>query len=450
MASNQVVISVNRASPDAGVKAAFRKVVLKVHPDKGGDNAEFQKLQEAKEQWEAAAKSAKSGRPAQAHNRGGRKAPRNPADSLCVDLAEPGESKQQYRIQSYFVLLTYHGFADVAQWERFLEHVEASLRPWSVKHWCATLETTRKGKLHVHVALQFRKKVDRSSRFFAFEGLNPRADLQDVLGEGLNRGKMQLSINRIMFYCFADKDGTVRNSRGEECTSGNYFPAWAKHADFTYPVPGRWPEALWKAHKLSHAKYESYLHLCRDGVLSRKRNLDAVRQKEEDNEEEAEMAAVAGRIRGTFTFAVRPEAEAWLEGFKVERDRYPFLLLVGPSRTGKTEYAKSLFTNPLELKVGKLEQMPDGMRAFSRKLHDGIVLDDIRAFSFLVQHQEKLQSKYDVRLELGTTPGGQCAYHKWLWRIPVVVTANNTTTGHDLLDSDDFLGNPGNRVLLHF
>ena len=76
----QVVISVNRTSPDAGVKAAFRKVVLKVHPDKGGDNAEFQKLQEAKEQWEAAAKSAKSGRPAQAHNRGGRKAPRNPQD----------------------------------------------------------------------------------------------------------------------------------------------------------------------------------------------------------------------------------------------------------------------------------------------------------------------------------------------------------------------------------
>ena len=54
----QVVIFVNRTSPDAGVKAAFRKVVLKVHPDKGGDTAEFQKLQEAKEQWEAAAKSA--------------------------------------------------------------------------------------------------------------------------------------------------------------------------------------------------------------------------------------------------------------------------------------------------------------------------------------------------------------------------------------------------------
>ena len=30
----QVVVSVNRTSPDTGVKAAFRKVALKVHPDR--------------------------------------------------------------------------------------------------------------------------------------------------------------------------------------------------------------------------------------------------------------------------------------------------------------------------------------------------------------------------------------------------------------------------------
>ena len=53
----------------------------------------------------------------------------------------------------------------------------------------------------------------------------------------------------------------------------------------TYPVKGRWPEDLWKARKLTHAKYEEYLYACRDGVLSRKRNLDACK------EHEAEAAA---------------------------------------------------------------------------------------------------------------------------------------------------------------
>ena len=39
----QVVVSINRDSPDVKVTQAFRKVVLKVHPDKGGSVADAQK-----------------------------------------------------------------------------------------------------------------------------------------------------------------------------------------------------------------------------------------------------------------------------------------------------------------------------------------------------------------------------------------------------------------------
>ena len=81
---------------------------------------------------------------------------------------------------------------------------------------------------------------------------------------------------------------------------------------------------------------------------------------------------------------------------------------------------------------------------------DAIILDDVRDLDFLVQHQEKLQGKYDTRVEFGTTEGGTCVYHRWLWRVPVVVTANLTTKNRDFLDSDDFLGNLDNRVLVNF
>lgn len=92
----QVVVSVSRDSPDVSVKAAFRKIAVKVHPDKGGDTADFQRLQDAKERWEAAAKDAKNGRPPEAHNRGGgRKAPRETSDILCADLTNPEEAKKQ-------------------------------------------------------------------------------------------------------------------------------------------------------------------------------------------------------------------------------------------------------------------------------------------------------------------------------------------------------------------
>ena len=119
-----------------------------------------------------------------------------------------------------------------------------------------------------------------------------------------------------------------------------------------------------------------------------------------------------------------------------------------PSQSGKTEWAKSLFTCPLELKVGTLEHFPDAMRKFSRKKHDGVILDDVRDLAFVVSHQEKLQGKYDYPVEFGSTQGGTCAFEKDLFAIPMVVTVNNSTKNLQLLTSDDFLGNPGNRLFL--
>ena len=43
---------------------------------------------------------------------------------------------------------------------------------------------------------------------------------------------------------------------------------------------------------------------------------------------------------------------------------------------------------PLQLDVGTLEHFPDGMRAFSRTIHDGIVLDDVRDFKISKGHRD--------------------------------------------------------------
>ena len=53
------------------------------------------------------------------------------------------------------------------------------------------------------------------------------------------------------------------------------------------------------------------------------------------------------------------------------------------------------------------------MRQFRRKVHDALVLDDIRDLKFIEDNQDKLQGKYDARMEFGTTVGGTCAYSKW-------------------------------------
>ena len=40
-----VTLAVTRDSPDSAVQRAYRKLLLKVHPDKGGTAADAQKLQ---------------------------------------------------------------------------------------------------------------------------------------------------------------------------------------------------------------------------------------------------------------------------------------------------------------------------------------------------------------------------------------------------------------------
>ena len=97
------------------------------------------------------------------------------------------------------------------------------------------------------------------------------------------------------------------------------------------------------------------------------------------------------------------EGEEWLKLFATDALRYPILVVLGPSRAGKTEWAKSLFKRPLELKIGALEFFPDTLHHLQRGLHDGLVLDDVRDLAFLVNHQEKLQGKYGCLLEFGPT-----------------------------------------------
>ena len=88
------------------------------------------------------------------------------------------------------------------------------------------------------------------------------------------------------------------------------------------------------------------------------------------------------------------------------------------------------------------------MRAFSRKVHDGILLDGLHVFHFLMHHQEKVQRKVDRVVSFAETPAGGYRYERWLWRVPVVVTANYTTKNRELLRTDGFLGNVENRVLV--
>ena len=434
-------LKINRDSPDDDVRKSFRRVILRAHPDKpGGSEKAARQLNEAYGNWQASARA--KGRPAK---------PFKDCDGIV--LRGPAKRKKEYRIHSEAVLLTYQGIRGAGAWVSFLKFVQRNLPKWFVKYWVATFETNRDGSTHAHLMLQFRARRDVTLAGFAFEGLRPNASTTDLCGEGLGRKRPQQSIDRGMFYVWADKCGTQRLADGSLCVAGNYQPCWTECV-CNFQVLGKWADALWKQRKISHETYQTYLFECRDNVVGRKRNFDAVLAHEERQQERKERATRIKRIRSNASlfqkFPDAPEANAWLQLFKADALRYPVLIVLGRSGSGKTEWAKSLFKEPLVLRIGSLEHFPDGMRAFDRKRHDGVVLDDLRDLLFLHHHQDKVQGKYDSEVEFGSTQGGTCAYYKDLFAIPFVATVNYSTLNLDALDSHDFLSLPANRVVVHW
>ena len=119
-----LVVTVNRDSDDADIVRACRRLVLKVHPDKGGRKKDFQSLQSARDTWDNARAASKpsGGRPLQLGMAGG----------------EPGG----FRVQCTAVLLTYCGSFTEKKWREFLQFVRSHITSWGVKYWCATLETS--------------------------------------------------------------------------------------------------------------------------------------------------------------------------------------------------------------------------------------------------------------------------------------------------------------------
>jgi len=301
--------------------------------------------------------------------------------------------------------------------------------------------------------LQFFKAIDKTTAAFTFLGCKPNVGCGDYMGDGLGRRNIQVSIDRGMFYVWADKVGTQRDRQGKPCVAGNYFPSWIPGVA-KYAVQGRWADKLWKAHKLPHDVYEEYIYLIRDGVVSRKRNLDAVRTQEVEVREASLIVATTNRIRANpalyHTFPQIPAAVEWLALFSGDAMRYPMMIVLGASFSGKTQWANSLFKHPLELTIGTLAQFPEGMRSFNREHHDGLVLDDIRDLEFLASHQDKLQASSHRAIEFAHTPGGTCAYKKYLYKVPVVATVNYSTVNLHYLSTHDWLKQSSNRVVVEW
>jgi hypothetical protein len=144
-------------------------------------------------------------------------------------------------------------------------------------------------------------------------------------------------------------------------------------------------------------------------------------------------------------FKVLQPVLAWATQYQRTLDRYLFLVLDGPSRTGKTRFAYSLLdqlvrTSTPEMSLGTSTPpsrssiyyadcsggLPD-LRGFKRSQHCLLILDEI-APKTAVYLKKSMQASNDDAL-LGSSPTMQHCYKLNTFRTAIVVTTNTWATG---------------------
>ena len=93
----QLSVQVNRGSSAEELLQAYKRVLLKAHPDKGGNNEHTQRLQAAKETWQQ--------RRSHSAGKGGRPRTRASDEPMVARCR-----RSEYRVQAEVVLLTYQGW----------------------------------------------------------------------------------------------------------------------------------------------------------------------------------------------------------------------------------------------------------------------------------------------------------------------------------------------------
>lgn len=162
----------------------------------------------------------------------------------------------------------------------------------------------------------------------------------------------------------------------------------------------QWLTDKWQANKIERIKEAlAAAKLSKPPILAW---IDAVNNAQEAKRIEEELASRHSRLQATLKpFLCNVSVDAWRESFFKEELRYKFLVLCGPSKMRKTEFAKSLFPNPFMHK-DKIDW--DG---YKWKNHGCVIFDDINLpdhiWKYVRQNKVIFQSSSVVAVNTSST-----------------------------------------------
>ena len=246
---------------------------------------------------------------------------------------------------------------------------EALSEGWPVQHCAWSLELCSdtwknkcRMKVHAHMAVVFTHKtnlpVNEQWTLLGSKAHRSGEVSTGVVGRGRNSACA-------LYYCQAAKVGRIRS--------------WGTHEPFVgYGVNPLWIFGMVQSGKMVYANARADMCRIPNGLV---RNLESL-DKWHQEQNRAAIAKISLQFEQGAVGQIRPWKEyplvkLWEEQYAQARLRYGFLVLDGPSRMGKTQYARNLSQAPgrvLELNMAGCAKVD--LRLYDPLVHDVLLFDE--------------------------------------------------------------------------
>ena len=358
--------------------------------------------------------------------------------------------KKGYKLKSKAFMMTYNSKDfGLWTWDRFRLWLRSLARKVGASTWAACLETTPQPSkrradgedmLHIHAYLSWKAEHGydaRNTDELVFEGVRPRIDKCSVS----NPKQWKLAVRRGVWYVTVMKKGTLVAS--SNCASR--------------PPKPKWVTDLWEEDKLTHAQFEDYSTQLRVGHSKRKRDIAEVGRSERSQAVVRHVLAAqkllleAGLRKPFREFA---EIKRYVAQFDTLRFRSAILVIIGGTNLGKSELAwhvvelvgaKIKVPGALEVTVEDNETLDMSEQNIDEQA--GVVFDGVGDAMILKRNREMLQGRAKI-CQGGKSATMMYAYNYTLHNRAVVATFDLSAKGLSLFDTDHWLANEKNVVVL--
>jgi len=315
-------------------------------------------------------------------------------------------------------------------WLDFQSYVRDLLASKDVRRHTIALElhnekSLESGQVWVHTHLMFdclgRTITLTRSRHIMFKGTFPHTSLDCVKARGR---AVKKAFDQGHYYLSVSKLGGIMNQSTVQPNA-------------SYAVNPEWVTAWWQQNKISSSTARLEYIQCKRHVQKYLDNLDYQQKAERASRLEALKRQAD---QDTERLMKRPRRLATVEEHFIAQFAEPllrrkFLVLDGPSRTGKTLFAYSLAGAKCTLDVNCSRTMEPNLKTFDPVVHKTILFDEAKA-SMVVEHKALFQGR-NAWVDMATSGTNCYSYKVWAYGTMMVVASNKWQQELDAMPTVD-------------